>query len=227
MAPSRSQGEERRPHPLFARSLNPMLIADDDRRYVDANAAACLFLRLPHDEICKLRIDDVTAPKLRPGLDALWKGFVQGSTSGEVRQALPWEFHMPDGASVSVDLCSVAGFQPGRHLAIVVFPPEDALNIRLGRAPAPAGAVLTKREREILTLVALGKTGVQIAAELFVSPATVQTHMVNTLIKLGAKNRAHGIAIALQTGELDLGDEPDEPRFLDSRTSRPKRPRSR
>jgi len=64
--------------------------------------------------------------------------------------------------------------------------------------------VLTKREREILALVALGKTGLEIAAQLFVSPSTVQTHMVNTLVKLGARNRAHGIAIALQTGELDF-----------------------
>jgi len=48
------------------------------------------------------------------------------------------------------------------------------------------------------------------AAALFLSPATVQTHVTNSLIKLGAKNRAHGISIALRAGELDLGEGPDE-----------------
>ncbi|MDP8907916.1 MAG: hypothetical protein M3N47_02100 [Chloroflexota bacterium] len=50
--------------------------------------------------------------------------------------------------------------------------------------------------------------------------------MVNTLIKLRARNRAHGIAIALQTGELDLDDRSHEPvPFLDSRTRPPDPPR--
>lgn len=202
--------EDHRP-PLFLRSLNPMLIADDERRYTDANPAACLFLRLPHEEICKLRIDDVTRPELRPGLNALWEEFLQGRFSGEGMQALRWDFYMPEGTRVTVDLCSTPDFLPGRHLAIVVFPPARTLNERLEQTQVPASEVLTKREREILTLVALGNTGVQIAAELFLSPDTVKTHMVNTLLKLGAKNRAHGIAIALQTGELDLGDGPHEP----------------
>ena len=80
------------------------------------------------------------------------------------------------------------------------------MNERLDGAPAQASTVLTKREREILTLVALGNTGVEIAAQLFLSPTTVATHVTNALVKLGARNRAHGIAIALQNGELDLVD---------------------
>ncbi len=220
--------ENSRPHPLFVRSLNPMFTADDERRYVDANAAACLFMRLPREAICKLRIDDVTPPDLRPGLDALWARFMQSRSSGEGMQAPGWVFHMPDGTSVAVDLSSTPDFQPGRHLAIVLFPPADALNKRLLQAPAPASNVLTGRERQILTLVALGNTGVQIAEQLFISPATVQTHVVNTLLKLKAKNRAHGIAIALQSGELDLDDDthslmPD-PGLLRSAPRRPPGP---
>ncbi len=63
---------------LFLRSSNPMLIADNARRYVDANTAACLFLRLSHQQVYKLRIDDLTAPHLRPGLEATWSDFLQG-----------------------------------------------------------------------------------------------------------------------------------------------------
>jgi DNA-binding CsgD family transcriptional regulator len=203
----RADDEAPRAHPLFVRSLNPMLIVDDERRYVDANAAACLFMRLSREEICKLRIDDVTPPHMRAGMPALWTEFLKGRFSRAGMQALGWAFQMPDGTRVAVDLSSTPDFQLGRHLAIVVFPPAEDVDERVARAPMPESGVLTKREREVLTLVALGNTGVQIAAELFVSPATVQTHVVNTLIKLGAKNRAHGIAIAMQTGELDLGDD--------------------
>lgn len=59
--------------------------------------------------------------------------------------------------------------------------------------------VLTRRERDVLTLVALGNTGVQIAEQLFLSPATVQTHVASALLQLGARNRAHAITLALQT----------------------------
>lgn len=198
-------------HPLFLRSLNPMLVVDNDRRYVDANAAASLFLRLPHEAICRLRIDDLTPHALRPELDARWPEFLLGGRQGRGTEALPWDFQMLDGTRVGVDLCSVPDFAPGRHLCIVVFPPAEGINERVSLAQPQGRRVLTKREREVLGLVALGKTGLEVAAELFVSPSTVQTHVVNTLVKLGAKNRAHGIAIALQTGELDLDADPPAP----------------
>lgn len=203
---------------LFERSLNPMLIADDERRYVDANTAACLFLRASQEAICELRVDDLTAPELRPRLEGVWSAFLQGRLVG---QSVPCELRLPDGASVQVDIGSIPHVEPGRHLAVIVFPAARALNERLDHALPPASVALTKREREILTLVALGKTGVQIAGELFLSPATVQTHVANALIKLGAKNRAHGIMLALIGGELDLDHDLGRgPRF----TTGPSRP---
>lgn len=190
-----------RSDPLFARSLNPIFVANDDRRFVDANAAACLFLRQPVESIRNLAIDDVTTPDVRPGLDAIWSDFLEGTLP---TRTSPWRLQMPDGPTIPVDLSAIRNYRPGRHLAIVLFP-AGAVNDRLGHAAAPSDVVLTKREREILTLVALGNTGVVIAGQLFVSPATVQTHVVNALAKLGARNRAHGITLALQANELDVG----------------------
>lgn len=201
--------EQLRSRALFMHSLNPMMIADDERRYVDANAAACLFLRASQEAICQLRIDDLTAPDLRPGLDAMWSEFLQGKLAG---QSVPWELQLPDGATVQVDVGSIPHLEPGRHLAVILFPAARALNERVAHASCPAIVVLTKREREILTLVALGNTGAQIAGELFLSPATVQTHVANALIKLGAKNRAHAITLALLGGELDLAHALDHRR---------------
>lgn len=187
---------------LFVHSLNPMLVADDDRRCVDANAAACRLLRRPVEAVRELKFDDVSAPDLRNGLQATWPRVVQGSPG---TQTVPWNLHMPDGTGRSVDLYSVPHVRPGRHLAIILFPIARGHVAPLVDRDPRARKLLTKREREVLTLVALGNTGVEIASHLFLSPATVQSHVVNSLIKLNAKNRAHGVALALQRDELDLG----------------------
>ncbi|HEU0237363.1 MAG TPA: LuxR C-terminal-related transcriptional regulator [Candidatus Limnocylindrales bacterium] len=49
---------------------------------------------------------------------------------------------------------------------------------------------LTTREREIVAMVAAGKTNAAIASELWISPATVKKHLENTYLKLGVGNRA-------------------------------------
>jgi DNA-binding CsgD family transcriptional regulator len=190
-------------HALFTCSLDPMLIADDDRRVLDANAAACLFLRRSLTAIRTLTIDDLTAPRLRPELDARWSDVLQrGVVCRDGR--VPWELMLPDGKRAAVELGGSPNVEPGRHLAIIVVPAGGALGERPDH-PTPDD-VLTKREREILTLVALGYAGRQIAEQLFLSPATVATHVANALMKLAAENRAHGVAIAMQAGLLDLGD---------------------
>ncbi len=58
--------------------------------------------------------------------------------------------------------------------------------------------VITRREKEILELIADGLTNNDIAHKLFISPATVDTHRKNLLSKLEAKNTASLIKIAAQ-----------------------------
>lgn len=74
-------------------------------------------------------------------------------------------------------------------------PPED------GR---PQGRCPSRREREVLTLLAGGSTDGQIAEVLELSPATVQTHVRNAKAKLGARTRAQAVALALVSGLIDL-----------------------
>lgn len=59
---------------------------------------------------------------------------------------------------------------------------------------------LTDREYEVLRLIAEGYTNANIAAKLFVSEATVKTHVHHLLTKLGARDRAHAIVLARQRG---------------------------
>lgn len=75
-------------------------------------------------------------------------------------------------------------------------------------APAPpASAVppdgLTQREAEILRLVAGGRSNREIAAELFVSEATVKTHLNHAYAKARVRDRAQAVAYAYRTGLVD------------------------
>lgn len=68
---------------------------------------------------------------------------------------------------------------------------------------------LSNREREIMSLLAEGLTGEEVADRLFLSAETVKTHVRNAMNKLEARNRVHAIAIALRQGEIALPDEED------------------
>ncbi|QXE34568.1 response regulator transcription factor [Streptomyces sp. GMY02] len=71
------------------------------------------------------------------------------------------------------------------------------------RTPAAAGREpLSAREREVLELVARGTPNKEIAAELFISEATVKTHLTHLYAKLGVKDRAAAVAVAYERGIL-------------------------
>lgn len=61
---------------------------------------------------------------------------------------------------------------------------------------------LTSREIQILRQLALGKGDRQIAIDLMISVKTVNHHVSNIILKLGATNRTHAVAKALLTKEI-------------------------
>ncbi|WP_413563082.1 response regulator [Catenulispora pinistramenti] len=64
----------------------------------------------------------------------------------------------------------------------------------------PASVDLTPREAEVLTLIARGKSNTEIAEELFVSAATVKTHINNLFAKIGVRDRVQAVRYALRHG---------------------------
>jgi two-component system, NarL family, response regulator LiaR len=76
---------------------------------------------------------------------------------------------------------------------------------------AAAGPVtppaLTKREREVLTLLVTGQTNQSIAAQLQISHSTVHLHVSNILTKLGAANRTEAAMLAVKYKLLRANDE--------------------
>jgi len=71
--------------------------------------------------------------------------------------------------------------------------------------PAAVPFGLTEREREVLALVAAGRSNGQIASALFISPKTASVHVSNILAKLGVTGRVEAASVAYRLGLADVG----------------------
>jgi DNA-binding NarL/FixJ family response regulator len=78
----------------------------------------------------------------------------------------------------------------------------------LSRRATQTQKSLSKREREIMDLLAQGLTGEQVAERLYLSPETIKTHIRNAMSKLEANTRVHAIAIALREGYISPPTQP-------------------
>ena len=108
-----------------------VVVADDDRRYVDANAAACDLLGISHDELIGMRVEEITGTSA----DRIEEAFAGFRRAGVLVGTFP--IPSPVGPR-NVPYIAVADVAPGRHLAI--FIPD-----REGGDWQP----LSQREREV------------------------------------------------------------------------------
>ncbi|SHF90709.1 response regulator [Streptoalloteichus hindustanus] len=72
----------------------------------------------------------------------------------------------------------------------------------MGQVRQPASAPLSQRELEVLELIARGSTNRDAAKRLFISEATVKTHLLHVYAKLGVNDRAAAVAAAFSRGYL-------------------------
>ncbi len=185
----------------FTQSHVPMTLVDDQRRHLDANTPARLAFRLSREELCRLRIDDVTPASLHPVLEKAWARLM---SAGVV--AGPYEVAMPDGTRWAISYYALANALPGQHL--IAFAPEwmgDGDGDLLDDADplGPPEYPLSPRELEVLALASEGRSGPMIAHELVVSPATVRTHFEHIYSKLGVSDRGAAVARGMRLGLID------------------------
>ena len=192
----------------FERSRNPMLIADDQRRWVTANDAACELLGIERDEVPWHTMDEFTPPDERKRLEGQWEAFLENGAAEGL-----YQLYVPERGAVPVEFSATANVLPARHLSVFIPPDEltpEQVRSALARkepwAPVKVGSdgrsQLTDREREVMTLVASGLQSGDIAERLYLSPETIKSHVHNAMGRLGAHTRAHAVAIALVRGEI-------------------------
>jgi len=97
---------------IFDSALDAMLIADDERRYVDVNAAACELFGVAAEELRGRRIDDFSDAQF--DVEAAWRAFLEG---GELAGEFP--LRRPDGTVRVVEFRARAHIAPHRHLSIL------------------------------------------------------------------------------------------------------------
>jgi len=179
----------------FERSRNAMLLTDDLRVILEANAAFVKLLGRGRDSIVGRPLWDLVAggplASRREWADALLAGRFYGQA----------ELHAADG-TVQIQWAATAETVTGgrRVLFVAINASRWGVHFRPSRADTVPTGALTPREREIVHLVALGAAGPEIATELQISHETVRTHVRNAMGKLGARSRAHLVARALAEG---------------------------
>jgi PAS domain S-box-containing protein len=174
---------------VFERTSNPVVLLDEQRRIVQINDPAVQLLGGDRDRLTGSSIRDSVTPSERPRSDREWQGFLRSGEYSGCRELL-----RADGSEVQTEFAARLADVAGRRNAIYVLMPRGE-----PEAPPPStpAATLTSREREIVTLIALGQDTGEIAAELHISPETVRSHVRNAMGKLDVHTRAQLVAVVL------------------------------
>lgn len=180
---------------VFQRSTNGILLLDEQQRVLEANEPALVLLGEPRGAVLGTFLRLRFPPAERPAAARAWRSLLRtGERTGErvlVR---------PDGSKVEVEWAARRASIGGRQVVIAVYLSGSPLP-RPEHAGRPPRA-LTRREREVVTLIALGYDTREIAANLVVSPETVKSHVRKAMSKLASHTRAQLVAVALADGQI-------------------------
>jgi PAS domain S-box-containing protein len=189
--PGQGAGWERLFWLVFERTSNPIALLDEQRRIVEVNDAGLSLWGRDRGDVVGLSIVESIKPDERTAAAREWQAFLRNGEYAGKRALV-----RADGSEVQVEFAARLEVLGGRRLAIYVAMVDD--DPPPSPSSRPAGELpLTKREREVVTLIALGQDTAEIAKELHISPETVRTHVRNAMSKLGARTRAHLVAIVL------------------------------
>ncbi|HTC73165.1 MAG TPA: LuxR C-terminal-related transcriptional regulator [Solirubrobacteraceae bacterium] len=176
---------------VFERTSNPIVLLDGERRIDDLNGAALALLGVEDkDELVGKVIDESISPAEREQAVRDWESSVHSGEYTGKRVLL-----RADGTEVPVDFAARLADIGARRLTIYVVAAHDATYKPSARLAD--SLPLRSREREVVTLIALGLDTDEIAERLYISPSTVRTHVRNAMARLGAHTRAQLVAKVL------------------------------
>jgi PAS domain S-box-containing protein len=180
----------------FRQSSNAMVLVDARRRQVDANGAYLKLLGYTRAAVIGTPVYAFVADGPLASREEWDAAMASGRFTGET------ELVCANESRVSVQWGASVEVVTGRRLVLFVVLSTSRWGRRFRRplAAEPEPGTLTRREREIVRLVAHGSSGPEIAGELQIAHDTVRTHVRNAMTKLGARSRAHLVAKALGHG---------------------------
>ncbi len=175
---------------VFERTSNPLALLDHERRIVDLNRAATELLGAPREQLIGRSMLDSVKPSERDQSIREWEAFLRSGEYSGRRDLV-----RADGSEVEVEFAARLASVAGERMAIYVAMAADEAGRRVSARAAQLA--LTNREREVVTLIALGDETGEIARKLHVSPETVRTHVRNAMTKLDVHTRAQLVAVVL------------------------------
>lgn len=213
-------------HPLVRGGIVMLLTAQDDIEVVGeaktgAEALQLAATLLPNVVLMDLRMPDLDgATATRKLLDdppdpdhlplilmlttysddeAVYQALRSGASGFVTKDSAPTQLVMAIRAVVEQG----SWLDPG--IAGQVIDAVRASNFRGAQASSELVQRLTPREREVLCLLAQGFSAHEISSKLFLSEATVKTHIARILIKTGCRDRAQAVTLAYQSGLVNVG----------------------
>ena len=180
----------------FTRSKNAMVLLDDHRRHVEVNGAYLTLLGYRRADLIG-----------RPSYDLVAGGPL---VSAREWHALLHREHFTgtadlicaDGHRVSVQFAGHPELVTGRQLVLFVAikAARAGRQHHDGTPPRSDCVALSRRELEVVRLLAVGLSGPEVAEELHLAHNTVRTHVRNAMAKVGARSRAQLVARTLGEG---------------------------
>src|SRR3954452_10817416 len=179
----------------FRRSRNAMVLLDADRKHVEVNSAYLQLVGYTRQSLLGRPVYDlvVGGPMLS---DREWKALIlRDQFDGQA------ELVCADGAKVAVDLAGHPAIVMGSRLVVfVVMRTGRGGRFRSDPGSSTTGGRLSPRELEVVSLIAEGYTGREMASELQLATHTINAHVRNAMSKIDARSRAQLIAKVMGSG---------------------------
>jgi PAS domain S-box-containing protein len=194
-APAASGGWEHLFRLVFRRSLSSIFLIDDERLIVEVNDSGIGLLGRSRGEIVGKSLVESIRSSERDRAAREWQDYLRSREYDGTRYVM-----RRDGSEVQVDFAVRLANMDERQLGLCVMSVTRGGPAGPYETQVPHGS-LTSREREVVTLIALGNETNEIAVGLNISPTTVRSHVRSAMSKLGARTRAQLVALALSAGD--------------------------